>query len=60
MNKANEKVFELSHGDVVAWADPGAAVHLKCVTPHGDPVELNAEEVKALCAALQKLAREIE
>ncbi len=59
-NVSDEKIFELSHGDLVAWVDPGAALHLKCVTKHGDPVELNAEEVKALCEALRKLVREIE
>lgn len=60
MNKANEKVVTISNGDVVAWVDPGAAVHLKCVTPHGDPVELNAEEVTELCELLQRLLREIK
>jgi hypothetical protein len=60
MNKAREEIFELSHGEVVAWAEPGAAVHLKCITPQGDPVELNAEEVKALCEALRRLVRDIE
>jgi len=60
MNKAKERIFELSHGDVIAWAESGAAVHLKCVTPQGDPVELNAEEVRNLCEALMTLARETE
>ena len=60
MNEANEKIFGISNADVAAWVDPGAAVHLKCVTPLGDPVELNAEEVKELCALLQRLLREIE
>jgi len=60
MKKAQQEVFELSDGDVVAWVDPGAAAHLKCVTPQGDPVELGAEELKALCEALQKFVREIE
>lgn len=60
MNSAKEEIFELSHGEVVAWVEPGAAVHLKCVTPHGDPVELNAAEVQALCDALLRLARETE
>ena len=55
MKSANQEIFELSHGELVAWVDPGAAVHLKVVTPQGDPVELNAEEVRALCEALQKL-----
>jgi hypothetical protein len=60
MNTTDEKVFELSHGELVAWVDPGAALHLKCVTAQGDPVELNAEEVKSLCETLLKLVREIE
>jgi hypothetical protein len=60
MNKAKEEIFELSHGEIVAWAEPGAAIHLKCVTRQGDPVELSAEEVKTLCEALRRLVREIE
>ncbi len=60
MNETRQEVFKLSHGDVVAWVEPGEAVHLKCVTPQGDPVELNAEEIKALCEALQRLAAEAE
>jgi hypothetical protein len=60
MKSVPQWAFELSRGEVVAWVDPGAAVHLKSVTSHGDPVELGAEEVKALCEALQKLVREIE
>ncbi len=60
MNAENERVYAISNGDVVAWVDPGAAVHLKCVTPHGDPVELNAEEVRELCELLGRLLREIE
>ncbi len=60
MNKAKQRVFKLSHGDVVAWAEAGAAVHLKCVTPQGDPVELNAEEVRSLCEALLRFACETE
>jgi hypothetical protein len=60
MKKNKEEIFELSHGEVVAWVEPRAAVHLKCVTRQGDPVELNAEEVRSLCEALQRLAREAE
>jgi hypothetical protein len=33
---------------------------LKARTPHGDPIELNAEEVKQLCAVLLRLVKEIE
>jgi len=60
MNKTRQEIFELSHGELAAWVDPGASIHLKCVTAQGDPVELGAEEVKALCEALMRLVREIE
>ncbi len=60
MSQHTDEVITLSNGAVVLWADPGAAVHLKCVTRQGDPVELNAEAVKELCAILQRLVRDIE
>jgi hypothetical protein len=45
--------FSLSDGDVSAWIDGG--IHLKAATSHGDPVELSAEEAKALVAVLLRM-----
>jgi hypothetical protein len=55
-----DDVITLSNGDIELWVDPGAALHMKCVTKHGDPVELSAEEIKELCAVLERLIGQIE
>lgn len=60
MNTDNRDIITLSNGDIVMWVEPGAALHIKCVTKHGDPVELGAEEVKELSAILKRLVMNIE
>ncbi len=52
--------FELARGDVRLWipAD-GHSLHIKCITKHGDPVELIDEEVIELIAALKQLIGKI-
>lgn len=52
-------VVTMNDGDVVIWTDSNSSLHIKCVTKHGDPVELNADEVAELVTALQTLARTI-
>jgi hypothetical protein len=52
--------FELCNGEVRGWAIEGAAVHLKCVSSHGDPVELNAEELNELIEKLKEVAKLVE
>jgi len=46
--------------DVYAWIEQESSIHLKAVTPLGDPVELNAEEARALAEALIELAARLE
>lgn len=41
--------------DVVMWLDPESAIHLKAVSG-SDPVELNADEARAVAAKLLELA----
>ena len=60
MESPDEEVVTLSNGDIVLWVDSGTSLHLKCVTSHGDPVELNAEELAELCEVLQRFATRIE
>lgn len=40
--------------------DEDAAVHLKCVDPHGDPVEFNADELRTLIDALKNALTQID
>ena len=51
-------LFTISDGEVSAWVDGG--IHLKAVTPSGDPVELSAEEARALLSALSRFLVEVE
>jgi hypothetical protein len=60
MKPATVDVITLSNGDIVVWTIEDTSVHIKCITKHGDPVELNAEEVKELCSVLTKLAERLE
>jgi hypothetical protein len=60
MNTNSDEITTLSNGDIVMWAEPSGSLHLKCITKHGDPVELSAEEVKELCVMLERLLKSIE
>jgi hypothetical protein len=53
MVSPGDEVIKLAGGDIVMWSDSGT-LHMKCITKHGDPVELNAEEVIALVKTLQE------
>lgn len=62
MSDKADDYFEIdSMGDVRLWVPPdGGALHIKCVTNHGDPVELIEEEVHELIAALQRLVVKLQ
>jgi hypothetical protein len=53
MMDANDDLLTLANGDIVMWIDSGA-MHIKCVTKFGDPVELNMEEIDELIKKLQE------
>ncbi|WZO98811.1 hypothetical protein EP7_000402 [Isosphaeraceae bacterium EP7] len=46
--------------DVYAWIEDGTSIHLKAVTKFGDPVELNADQVRDIANALLDLASQLE
>ncbi|NUP09128.1 MAG: hypothetical protein HOW73_24015 [Polyangiaceae bacterium] len=53
-------IMEFGRGEVQLWVpDDGGAVHLRAVT-QGDPVELSAEEARAVAKALLELAEMVE
>ena len=60
MAAEEHEVITLAGGDIVVAVYEGAAIHLKVVTPQGDPVELSAEEVKELIRELTRLVPRIE
>jgi hypothetical protein len=55
MNHDNNLV-KLSDGEITMWIENGSAIHMKAISPHGDPVELSAEEANALAGHLLRLA----
>lgn len=62
MSDSADDYFKLgSMGDVRLWVPPDrGALHIKCVTKHGDPVELIEEEVNDLIEALKKLVLKLQ
>lgn len=48
------ETIEIAHGDVRAWVEQ-ETVHLKAADQYGDPVELNADELKLLIGELTRL-----
>ena len=47
-------------GEVAMWTADERSIHLKAISAHGDPVELNAEEARELAGELLRLASAIE
>ena len=47
-------------GDVYCWLEQESSVMLKAVTRFGDPVELTADEARAIAAALTAFAERLE
>ncbi len=59
-NASIAPVREFADGDLRIWTDAGASLHIKSVTRSGDPVELNAEELREFIASLTRMLHEIE
>jgi hypothetical protein len=53
----NEEVYR--HDDLTVALDPSGAIHIKAVTPLGDPVELNEEETAELIRVLQHFIKKM-
>lgn len=56
----NNTRVELSAGEITLWTVSDTSIHLKAVTPYGDPVELSAEGARELAEHLLRLAAVIE
>jgi hypothetical protein len=59
-NMSDPKVVRISDGDIALWEEQGTSVHIRAITPQGDPVELSAEEARELARELLRLAALIE
>ena len=53
-------VVRLSEGEIVLWVEDERVLHLKAISPFGDPVELGAEEARHLAEELLRLAAMVE
>lgn len=56
----DSNVTSIADGQVALWAADERSIHLKAISSHGDPVELNAEEARELARELLRLASAIE
>ncbi len=59
-NASNAPVGEFADGALRIWTEAGASLHIKSVTRCGDPVELNADELRECIASLNRMLHEIE
>lgn len=48
------------HDEIRVWIEQGESIHLKAISPCGDPVELNALEARSLAQLLFMLADVIQ
>lgn len=58
--KPDSDVLLLSDGEIALWTTDDRSIHLKALSAHGDPVELNAEQARELAEQLLRLALVVE
>ncbi len=46
-------------GDVVVWIEQGTSIHIRAISPEGDPLELSGAEARQLASLLVRLAEDI-
>ncbi|MCW1916517.1 hypothetical protein OJ996_23220 [Luteolibacter sp. GHJ8] len=54
------QVQTFSGGEVRFWIERGSSIHLKAVSPHGDPTELTSEDAREIAAALIAAAEQMD
>ncbi|TAG05358.1 MAG: hypothetical protein EAZ43_02395 [Betaproteobacteria bacterium] len=59
-NFSKPTVQKFAEGDLYFWVEQDASLMLKSSTSFGDPVELNAEELRELIDLLQRALLQIE
>jgi hypothetical protein len=53
----DQQILNMSN-DIRVWVEQ-EAIHIKAVDDHGDPVELSADEARALAQHLTRLANKV-
>lgn len=56
----SKRIREFADGELYFWIEAEGSIHLKAVSPFGDPVELTSEEAKELGEALLDAARHLD
>ena len=54
------KVQRFAGGEVYFWIEQESSIHLKAVSPNGDPTELTAEDAREIAEALIAAAEQID
>jgi len=54
------QVQSFAGGEIRFWIEQESSIHLKAVSPHGDPTELTAEDAREIAAALIAAAEQID
>jgi hypothetical protein len=54
----SEDINEFGGGEVQFWIADAGSIHLKAISPNGDPTELTADEARQIAAALLRAANE--
>jgi hypothetical protein len=54
------EVLKFAGGELYFWNEQESAIHLKAVSPHGDPIELTAEDAREIAAALLSAAEQLD
>jgi hypothetical protein len=60
MSLPSHDIISLLDGDISLWIEQGTSIHLKTLSPYGDPLELSAEEAKELAKHLLLLASTLD
>jgi hypothetical protein len=55
-----KEVHSFSDNEVYFWIEQESSIHLKAASPHGDPVELTADEAREIGAALMAAADRLD
>jgi hypothetical protein len=59
-NTSNFQIRQLADGSIVFWVVESSSLHIKAITAYGDPVELNAQELREFIVLLEAALIEIE
>ena len=55
-----QQIQRFADGEVYFWLEQQSSIHLKAASPHGDPVELTADEARAIASALIATAQKLD